>query len=76
MREWKISILLPLHPAHADSAAIFCIAFGASMKFVGCCNSKGSLKDLHQSGVPFKTLNFKAKNMAMEEFKDFEPVLN
>lgn len=65
MWEWEISILLPLHPALGDSAETFRIAIGPSMKFVGCQDSKGSLKDLHQSGVPFKTLNFRDKNMAM-----------
>lgn len=42
------------------------------MKFVGCYDSKGSSENLYQSVVPFKTLNFSAKNMDMEEFKDFE----
>jgi len=46
------------------------------VKFVASYDSKGSLKDLHHSGVPFKTLNFRAKNMTVEEFKNFEPVLN
>lgn len=42
------------------------------MKFVGCYDSKGSSKNLRQSVVPFKTLNFSAKNVDMDEFKDFE----
>lgn len=48
------------------------MALGPSMKFVGCYDSKGSLKNLCQSVVLFKTLNFSAKNMDVEEFKDFE----
>lgn len=76
MQEWKVSILLPLHPARGDSAKTFRIALGRPMKFVGCYDSKGSLKDLLQSGVHFKTVDFSAKTMAMEEFKAFELMLS
>lgn len=61
-----------LHPAHGSSAETFHITLGPSVKFVGCYDSKGSWKNLCQSVVPFKILNFSAKNMDMEEFKDFE----
>lgn len=61
-----------LLPAHGSSAETFHISPGPSMKFVGCYDSRGSWKNLRPSLVPFKTLKFSAKNMDMEEFKDFE----
>lgn len=85
-RQWGKLLLLyaraeNFHPVTSPSCSCvltgtFRVVLGPSVKFVGCYDSKGSLKDLHQSGLPFKTWNFRAKNMAMEEFKDFELMLN